>query len=68
MIDPNAKYKKWAIRVAAVFIALMMVTGGCTMINKILEIDDDNPVEELAEEIIKAQTGIDIDLTPESEE
>lgn len=28
----------------------------------------DNPVEEAAEEVIESQTGIDIDLTPESRE
>lgn len=29
---------------------------------------DDNPVEEVAEEIIKVETGLDIDLTPRSHE
>ena len=29
---------------------------------------DDNPVEELAEEVIKKETGFDIDLTPDSKE
>ena len=29
---------------------------------------DDNPVEEISEEIIKEETGIDIDLTPHSHE
>jgi hypothetical protein len=29
---------------------------------------DDNPVEEAAEEVIEADTGIDIDLTPGSKE
>ena len=29
---------------------------------------DDNPVEEVAEEIIKIETGLDIDLTPHSHE
>ena len=28
----------------------------------------DNPVEQLAEKIIKEQTGIDIDLSPEDKE
>jgi len=28
----------------------------------------DNPVEELAEDVIKIETGIDVDLTPESPE
>ena len=29
---------------------------------------DDNPVEEAAESIIEEQTGLDIDLSPSSEE
>jgi len=29
---------------------------------------DDNPVEEISEEIIKEETGLDIDLTPSSPE
>jgi len=29
---------------------------------------DDNPIEEISEEIIKKETGIDIDLTPHSHE
>jgi hypothetical protein len=29
---------------------------------------DDNPVEEVAEEIIKVETGLDIDLSPNSPE
>jgi hypothetical protein len=29
---------------------------------------EDNPVEEAAEEVIESQTGMDIDLTPDSQE
>ncbi len=29
---------------------------------------DDNPVEEIAEEVIESQTGVDVDLTPNSPE
>lgn len=29
---------------------------------------DDNPIEEVAEEVIESQTGMEIDLTPSSEE
>ena len=29
---------------------------------------DDNPIEEYSEETIKAETGIDIDITPKSKE
>lgn len=33
-----------------------------------LHLKDDNPVEEMSEEVIKYETGIDIDLTPETPE
>ncbi len=29
---------------------------------------EDNPIEEAAEEVIESQTGVDIDLTPRSNE
>ena len=41
-----------------------------TTITKLIWKDypDDNPVEEVAEEIIRHQTGQDVDLTPNSKE
>lgn len=35
---------------------------------KVVFQEDDHPLEEVAEEVIKSQTGIDIDLTPDSKE
>ena len=34
-------------------------------VNQFFQIPDDNPVEQAVEALIKAQTGLDIDLTPE---
>jgi hypothetical protein len=42
--------------------------GGCAMINEALILHDDNLVEEYIEIIIENETGLDLDLTPESEE
>ena len=42
------------------------VTGVATY--KKFGMKKDNPVEQLAENIIKEQTGIDIDLSPEDKE
>lgn len=36
--------------------------------NKLAHMGQDNAVEEVAEEVIKKQTGLDIDLSPESKE
>jgi len=34
----------------------------------VFKLKKDNPAEEIAEEVIKQETGIDIDLSPESSE
>lgn len=40
----------------------------CSQINGYLGLKDDNVYEEIIEAAIKIETGIDIDLTPESKE
>lgn len=47
--------------------ALMLMTS-CSWINAKLGLPDDNLVEETAECLIQAKTGVDIDLTPGSPE
>lgn len=42
--------------------------GGCTAINKYIGLPDDNPLEEIAEQLIKNETGLDVDLSPSSPE
>lgn len=41
---------------------------GCSILNKKLGLKDDNVIEESAELILEAKTGIDVDFTPESPE
>jgi len=48
-------------------IAAMLLLG-CTEINKRIGLEDDNFAEEIIEVVIMSKTGLDIDLTPESEE
>lgn len=36
----------------------------CVVLAKYMGLQDDNPIEEAVEEVIKEQTGLDIDLTP----
>lgn len=52
-----------------VFLALICVIfNACDHFYAKLEIQHDNVVEEAVEDIIKEETGIEIDLTPSSKE
>ena len=46
---------------------IIMITG-CSAIYKKYNIAEDNVAEEAIEEVIRAKTGIDFDLTPSSPE
>lgn len=50
------------------FILVASMLIGCSPINKKLGLPDDNIIEESAEAILKAESGIDIDFTPSSPE
>ncbi len=50
----------------AVVVGALVVGIGSRFVWKKLK--NDNPIEEIAEEVIKKQTGLDIDLTPCSPE
>ena len=55
---------------------LVILTNKCAIvilialigISSVFFFGDDNPIEEISEEIIKEEIGIDIDLTPNSHE
>lgn len=49
-------------------IAVVLALGGFFGYKHFAKAHDDNAVEETAEHIIKSQTGIDVDLTPDSPE
>lgn len=46
------------------FLVCLLVLGGTS----VLFLKDDNPIEEACEEVIKDITGIEIDITPHSQE
>lgn len=50
------------------FIVAIAVLCGCSSLNRYFGLEDDNPIEEAIEELIRYETGIDIDLTPGSPE
>ena len=41
-----------------------MVFGGCSYLNKKFGLENDNPIEQSIEGIIKQKTGLGVDLTP----
>lgn len=52
----------------AVVVIVCVFLGACSWINSHIGLKDDNVAEESLEAIIKEQTGLDIDLSPESPE
>jgi len=40
----------------------------CSGLNESVGLEDDNLIEEVAEEAVRLETGLDIDLTPSSPE
>lgn len=46
----------------------LFLVASCSILNEKLGLDDDNLVEESFEAVIEECTGIDVDLSPESEE
>lgn len=49
-------------------LALTLLFHSCAMIEKQIGIEEDNVGEEIIEDVIKYESGIDIDLTPDSKE
>lgn len=48
---------------------VLIVAGGYTLVHRARpEIVDDNQIEEIIEDILEHETGVDIDLTPETKE
>ena len=54
------------------FMICMILLVGALIVgiasNKVAHMGDDNIVEELAEDVIKEESGMDVDLSPESPE
>lgn len=53
------------IGIIAMLIGPIMWLGLFHSCNRYMGVEDDNPIEELIEDIIEVETGLDIDLTPE---
>jgi len=62
------KYKGVIMKAILGIILAASLIGGCTMINKKLNVKDDWIGEEIVEGVIKEKLNIDVDLTPETPE
>lgn len=62
------KYGEAIMQVAALILSLLAAFGAVHYFNNIVGVRDDNLAEEYIEDRIQSQTGIDIDLTPQSPE
>lgn len=51
-----------------VLIFCLVFLSSCSIINGWLGLEDDNFAEELVEDFIDMETGLDVDLTPSSKE
>lgn len=51
-----------------IVLSLCSTLCGCSYVNRYFGFQDDNMVEESAEELLRMRTGIDIDLTPATQE
>lgn len=57
-------YNKKENIIKVIVVILVIIVG----ISSAYFLGDDNPVEEIAEEVIQEETGVNIDLTPNSPE
>lgn len=66
MGDVILKNRELFMKAILLLFAFMFVFDACSMLNRFAGLPDDHPIEEAAEEIIKQETEISLDLTPES--
>lgn len=56
------------LRVFVAISTICFLVGSCSYLNKQFNLPNDNPIEESIELIIQTQSGVQIDLTPQSPE
>lgn len=49
-------------------VVFVVLLSGCHAINQRFGLEDDNVIEEVAEAVLKKETGIDLDFTPDTPE
>ena len=58
--------RRLIVRVAICVGAIACLLGGCSYLNQKLGLPDDHPIEEMFDDFVEDQTGIDWDSTPEN--
>ena len=57
--------KDMLMKICLLFVAIGIAVIGCSKVNNMFNLENDNPIEEFLEEQLEKHTGLDIDLTPE---
>ena len=68
IMDQGWDWRKIVMRSILALLLAASVFGACSLVNSKLGFKDDHFAEEAAENLIKDQVGLDIDLTPGSPE
>ena len=63
MMDNQSK--DMLMKICLLFVAIGIAVIGCSKVNRMFNLENDNPIEEFLEEQIEKHAGLDIDLTPE---
>lgn len=62
------KLRRFILKISIALVLIIVLVTSCKYLNKAFGMKDDNFLEEAVEDMIEVKTGIDIDLTPASEE
>lgn len=57
-------WRIWIRRLLVIVGVCILVFGGCSYLNQKFGLEDDNPIEQSIEGVIKHKTGLSVDLTP----
>jgi hypothetical protein len=60
--------KDFVLRLIIIAAVVCLIQGGCSHLNKKAGLKDDNPIEEFIESVLGYHTGIEVDLSPDSDE
>jgi len=70
-LDTTSEFKEvilWVIKIGVAIIAVNCLVQSCSLVNKKLGLKDDHFIEEMAEDYLEKETGLDIDFSPNSRE
>lgn len=68
MLEKLSEHKENLMYIAFIIAVLALFLGGCQYLNHKIGLQDDHLLEEMIEKKIENELGLDIDLTPESQE